>query len=470
MRIVNLKQIRQVEGLTEDEMDMLCRLLEVWQSKLTRNKLKTNYYEGKNRLINLGIAIPTSLENVETVVGWPALAVDKLQVRSMFDGFTFNGENAKLMARVMDENQIDIAYEQAVTSELVHSCVFPTISKGGEGEPEVVINFHSAETAAALWDYRRKRIKCGLVVVDVDYVGRSSRVEPVWVNFHTDEHVIELRKADKRWVAERKPHNMGRPMMDVMAYRPSLKRPFGKSRINRGVISTTDSAVRTCLRSELGAEFYTTPQKYLLGAEDKDFDKPKWEAYIGSVFLAGRDPETGQLPQFGQLPQASMQPHTDYLRNLAARFSGETSIPVSELGVIHDNPSSAEAIYAAKESLVIEATNLNKVNGRALRNIAMMATAIVENKALEDLTDEERDVMVHFKNPALPSIVSQADAMTKVAAVAPWIAETDTFLEELGFDEATRRKLLDEKKRAESSGAINALFGGKVNDDGADTA
>lgn len=448
--MMNLKQIMRAEGLTEEEREMLRRLLDVWQQKLTRNTLKSRYYEGRNKLVNFGIAIPPNLETVEAVVGWPALAVDKLQVRSVFDGFTFGGANADKMKRIMDQNQIAVGYEQAVTSELVHSCVFPTISRGREGEPAAVINFHSAETAAALWDYRKKRIKCGLVVVDIAYVGRTSRVEPTWVNLHTDEAVIEIRKDGKRWIADKKKHPMGRPMMDVMAYRPSLKRPFGKSRISRAVMSTTDSAVRTCLRSELGAEFYTTPQKYLLGADEKDFDKPKWEAYIGSVFLAGRDPETGELPQFGQLPQASMQPHTDYLRTLAAKFSGETSVPVSELGIIHDNPSSAEAIYAAKESLIIEAASLNKVNGEALRNIAMMAVAIVENKALKDLTEEERDITVHFRNPARPSIVSQADAMVKIAAAAPWIAETEVFLEELGFDEDTRRRLMSDKRRSQA--------------------
>lgn len=29
-----------------------------------------------------------------------------------------------------------------------------------------------------------------------------------------------------------------------------------------------------------------------------------------------------------------MQPHIDYMRSLAARFSGETNVPLSELGVV----------------------------------------------------------------------------------------------------------------------------------------
>ena len=66
------------------------------------------------------------------------------------------------------------------------------------------------------------------------------------------------------------------------------------------------------------------------------------------------------------------------MRSLAVRFSGETNVPVSELGVVSDNPSSAEAIYAAKEPLVIEAVNLNADNGEALRDVALMCLALEE--------------------------------------------------------------------------------------------
>ena len=56
--------------------------------------------------------------------------------------------------------------------------------------------------------------------------------------------------------------------------------------------------------------------------------------------------EDGNVPTFGQIAAASMEPHIAYMRNLAARFSGATNVPISELGIVQDNPSSAEAIYA----------------------------------------------------------------------------------------------------------------------------
>ena len=78
-----------------------------------------------------------------------------------------------------------------------------------------------------------------------------------------------------------------------------------------------------------------------------------------------------------------------------------------------------------------------------MREVARIALATARGKTLDELTDEERAIIPHFRNPAAPStsVASVVDAGVKIASQAPWFAETDEYLEYLGFDEATRRKL-----------------------------
>lgn len=447
---MNLDQLRQVRGLSDYERNKLDALLRVWKAKLPRNQLRTCHYEAKEGVKNLGIAIPEDFAELELALGWSAKAVDCLAERSIFDGFVYNGQDIEAAERIMQENRLILAYEQATQSELINCCAFGVVMRGEKGEPKVVINFHTAENATALWNYRKKRIDWGLVITDMEIGKDSGKPQPSCVMMHSDKMVYVFTKdAGGNWRLNKQNHIMGRPLMVPMAYKPSLKRPFGKSRITRAVMSLSACAIRASLRGELSSEFFTVPQKYLLGADEKDFDRDKWSTYIGSIITAGKD-EDGDIPKFGQLPQVSMQPHTEYMRDLAARFSGETSIPISSLGVIHDNPASAEAIYAAKEDLVIKAQSLNSTNGEALCELMKMALCIDQNKSYSELTDEEKGIQAHFKNPALPSIVSQADAMVKVAAAAPWIAETEVFLEEVGFDDATRKRLMSEKNKIQA--------------------
>lgn len=418
--------------------EMLFDLLELWRSKLGRNMLKMRYYNGKNVLKDFGISIPPTLLNVETVVGWPQKAVDAMAVRSRFDGFTATDYNVQAdLNKLVNSSNLRMKYRQAAQSALIHSCAFATVQMGADGMPR--IDLHSAETAAARWDDAKGRIAYGMVINDFkDHA-------PFDVTMYTDTAAVHLWDTEAGyWDWSAQPYSMGRPTMEALVYRPTFRKPFGQSRITRAVMSITDSAVRESLRAEISAEFFTSPQKYLLGADEDAFKtRPLWSAYLGAIFAVSKDLD-GDTPKFGQLPQGSMQPHTDYLRSLAARFSGETNVPISTLGVIHDNPASAEAIYAASEPLVIEVEDFNDSARETLRNVALMSLAAMLDVPLDELPDEYRDFMPNFRNPAMPSVVSQTDAMTKLAAVVPGFAGTEVFWEQVGFPEDMRRKVQTE--------------------------
>lgn len=78
MSSMYLDEIKDCIGLYDDEREILSELIDTWHSKLERNKLKTCYYEAKENIKNLGIAIPEEFEDVEIACGWPAKAVDYL--------------------------------------------------------------------------------------------------------------------------------------------------------------------------------------------------------------------------------------------------------------------------------------------------------------------------------------------------------------------------------------------------------
>jgi len=432
--------------------DMLADLLTLWSAKVMRNRLKMRYYNGKNVLKDFGISIPPQLLNVETIVGWPQKSVDAMAVRCRFDGFTANdSETQEILNRVDERSRLRVKYRQTVQSTLIHSCSFATVTLDDSGKSK--IDFYSAEQAAARWDDSEGRIAYGMVIDDFD------NGKPCEITMYTDNAAVHVwRSFGGVWDWEAQPYRMGRPTMESFSYRPTFNKPFGQSRINRAVMSITDSAVREALRTEISAEFFTSPQKYLLGADKNAFEnKTKWEAYIGNIFAVGRD-EDGNIPQFGQLSQGSMQPHTDYMRALAARFSGETNVPISTLGVIHDQPASAEAIYAASEPLIIECEDFNDGARESLKTLALMAVAGELDVPLDELEQRYTDFMPNFRNPAMPSVVSQTDAMVKIASVVPGFAGTDVFFEQIGFAEDMRRKAENEIARSAASFSLASVL------------
>ena len=430
-----------------DEVD---ELLAIWADHLGKNQLRRRYYDGENVLKDLGISIPPSLRNIETVVGWPKKAVSAMASRSRFDGFTVGDEALSTQVdQLVRRCNLKRKYKQACESELIAGCDFVTLSKGTAGEPPVIVVTHSAEDGAAKWSERLGRISSGLVIMHYDDSGAPDELA-----LYTDEATYHV-DAREVLAVERMAHRMGRPLMEALAYNPTESQPLGQSRITRAVRFITDSGVREALRTEISAEFFTSPQKYLLGVDSDPFEnRTRWEAYIGNIFTVSQT-EDGTTPTFGQLSQGSMQPHTDYMRALAARFSGETNVPVSQLGVIHDNPSSAEAITQANEPLIMEVTDLNEGNGEALVSIAKMALAIANDATLDAY--DELQIAANFKNPLMPSIASQADAMVKIASVVPEFAATEVFWEQLGFGEDMRQKVVQQMRRNQSSAIVSAI-------------
>lgn len=423
-------------NLAGEEVSVFNALLAEWQRHIGSNIRNEAYYKGEVKPVTTDSSMPKDLVDLNIVMGWGGKCVDVLANRSVLAGF--DGENADAMADIVTLGSLVEIYEQAVTSELTDSCAFLTVSKGLAGEPDVIVSAHSALDAAAIWDERKKRIKAGICVVDIDVDSSGLRV-PTWVNMYTDDYTYSCRNVGNSWIAEKVANPFGRPLMEPLRYRPSLTRPFGKSRINRTVRSLIDRALCVGARTEITATFYTWPMRYLLGVDKKtavEMSKRKVEMYADSMLLVTPN-KNGDVPQLGQLSQMTMQPHIDHLEMLGKQFASEACIPLDEVGIVFDNPTSSEAMFAAQQRLIVEAEHVNRMNGIALGNIARMALGAVgaADFAAADITPRFADVL-------RPSKAANADFAIKVNSAVPAYSGTRQFWRDLGYSESTIDSIL----------------------------
>lgn len=446
------------------EANQMQKLIETYTYHRQKNAEKEKYYEGHIRLaeVNLGIALPEGIRKLEIGCEWGGKCVDVLAARSMFDGFVgSDGTNAEGMNQIMESNRLKTEYMKACRDELKFGSTFATFS----ADPVLGcrIRFHSPQTAAALWSGEKGRIECGMAIIDSRYDESDRLWRPSLINFYDDFAIWTLSRGEKnRWTAECHPHKMGRPLMEPLVWNPTSSKPFGRSRIKEPVRRLIQGYVRTIANATIGLEFSTSPQKYLLGVTDDQYEQlinQKFKQYVGSLIASTSNPETGQNPMFGQLQQGSIEPHVQMIRLLATQFSAATGLPVTDTGVINDaNPSSSDAILAQTQTLVTMAEQLNAANGDALHMIALMSQAIANNVTLDELTPDQTDVIAHFKNPAMPSIASTTDAATKLASVREGFGNTDVFLEMCGFDQADIRRIRAQEARARGTEILKEEF------------
>lgn len=452
MKVEMSLNLNSVYGLDADAQENLSKLVKVYESHFSKNAKKDKYYEGNISVgdVNLGIALPKGLAGLEIGCSWGAKTVDVLAARSMFDGYVgANGSEISDLEEIEQDNDLITEYAKACRDELKYGCTFATLS----ADPQIgcKIRFHSPVTAAALWDGEQGRIKCGFAVIDSKKDNTDLLWKPTIINYYTDDAVYELTRDNDIWTAKRHPNKMGRPLMVPMIWNATSNKPFGRSRIKEPIRRLIDGYVRTIANATIGLEFATSPQKYILGVTDEQYDQiidNKFKQYVGSIMAATQNPETGETPKFGQLQQGNIQPHVEMLRILATQYSAATGLSVTDTGVVNDaNPTSSDAIFAQSQTLIAMAEQLNTGNGASMRMIAMMALAIKNNITLEELSPEQSEVIAHFKNPAMPSVAITTDAAIKIASVRDGFAETDTFLEMIGFDQAEIRRIKSQETK-----------------------
>ena len=457
----------KIEGFPEEEWGRFQKLLDAYNYHALKNEEKQKYYEGNIPLdsVNLGIALPQRMKRLEIGCAWGAKTVDVLAARSMFDGFVgSNGNNVADLDQIVLDNDLITEYAKGTRDELKLGCTFVTLSK--DPDINVKIRFHSSMTAAGLWNGEKNRIDCGFAIIDADQNERNEMWEPTLVNYHTDNAIWVIRRNDTYWTAEYRPHKMGRPLMEPLIWNATSDKPLGRSRIKEPVRRLIDGYIRTIANATIGLEFATSPQKYLLGVTDDQYDQivsDKFRQYVGSILAATQNPETGEKPTFGQLQQGTISPHVEMLRMLSTQFSAATGLSVTDTGVVNEaNPTSSDAILAQSQTLIAMAEQLNVSNGTALRNVALMALAIINNTNVEDLDPEQKDIMAHFKNPAMPSVAVTADAAIKIASAREGFASTDTFLEMIGFDQAEIRRIKAQETMTRGLNLVGQLIGEDV--------
>ncbi|MDO5139463.1 MAG: hypothetical protein Q4D71_13525, partial [Oscillospiraceae bacterium] len=332
-------------------------------TKKTRVDLRYNYYEMKNLTKDFGLTTPARLANVTEVLGWCAKGVDALADRLVFREFDkdFFGMNEVFM-----QNNPDVLFDSAILSALISSCCFIYISPDEDGFPRLQVI--DGGNATGIMNEINGMLTEGYAVLERDPENGLPTLEAYFVPERTDYY----RKGFQPYSVE---NPAPYPLLVPIVYRPDAKRPFGHSRISRACMNITQSALRTLKRSEISAEFYSFPQKYILGTSTDNEPLDTWRATI-STFLEITKDDDGERPTVGQFQQQSMSPYTEQLRTFAALFAGETGLTLDDLGFATENPSSAEAIKASHENLRLAARKAQRTFGSGFLNTGYLAACL----------------------------------------------------------------------------------------------
>ena len=339
------------------------------QNKLIMKSLRTtkryNFYEMKNVAFDFGISSPPELKFWNSVVGWCAKGVDALADRLDLAGFK---DDVFDVEGIYDLNNRDILVDSAMLGALICSCSFIYISEDENGFPRLQVI--DGNNATGIIDPITQMLNEGYAVLERDVFGA-----PIKEAYFTYEYTAFYENGV---LVEQRANKAPYPLLVPVIFKPDAKRPFGHSRISRACMSLTGSALRTIKRSEISAEFYSFPQKYVTGVDDT-IEMDKWSAVMSAMMKFTLNDDGQDHVKLGQFTQQSMTPHTDQLKMFASMFAGEVGLTLDDLGFPQSNPSSYEAIKASHENLRLTAKRAQKSFGVGFLNAGFLAACVRDN-------------------------------------------------------------------------------------------
>lgn len=433
-----------------DELHVADRLFQKHVVQSGRDRRLFRYYDGSNRLQNLGISIPPELDSLEVVVGWPTVVVEAINERSDVKTIRRVGELEadRGLLEQFDANNLDSQIEMFNRDKLVYGRAFLSVGANEDDPEHPLIMVESPREISVEVDRRQRRITSALKVVrEDDSVGAGQAVS---ATLYLPDSTVWLSNDRGQWrVVDRDDHGLGRVSLVMSLNRQMTGMWSGKSEMEK-VIPVTDAAIRTLTDMQFAVEAAAIPRKYVVGASTNDFvdgsgsPLPQWEAYIGSVWAL-----ENEGAKIGQLPGADLKAFHDTVDLYGRLASSLTGFPPAYFGQHTSNPPAEGAIRAEESRLVKTVERSNRESGKALA----WALDLSERYRTGGWPEGNR-VKVEWHDPGTPTFAQRADALTKMAGGTPVLSREGAW-DELGWDQARMER---ERERFDRQEAIFTGF------------
>lgn len=421
----------QAVKLTDDENDLMQRLYHGMGQLRAKDKRLDAYYEGQQRVDQLGIAIPPELRRFETVVNWCRVGVDEVERRQDVKDIYLPGEieSSAPLKEGWAANNLDSEVPLLLKECLIFGRGFMTVGTNEDDDEHPLITVESPRQMSALVEQRRRRMM-GALREYKDWDGTRRRT------LYLPDSTIWMVQGGRGWeIEDRDDHNLGRVPVVLFLNRRRLGQWTGTSEM-ADIIPLVDAAVRALTNLQIGAETHSLPPKYALGVAAGDFVDAQtgkalttWETYFTS-FMASANKDA----KIGQLQGSSLDNFHDTVNHYAHLVASVTGLPLRYLGQQSVNPA-AEGAIRAEEARFVKNVERKEVDSGVGIGWTM---ALYERIRTGEWIDGNQ-IKTQWHDPGTPTFSQRADGVQKLHGGGPILSRQGSW-DELGWDDARKER------------------------------
>ncbi|MCV7300660.1 phage portal protein [Mycobacterium barrassiae] len=446
------------------QTELLTNLLQRLNEPLARYADLDRYYDGKQPLAFLSPEAKTALGNRFGVMAsnLPRLAVTALAERLRVTGFT--GEAAAVWPDWL-RNDLDQTSGVAHREALLLGDSYVIVWADQFGRPRVTVE--SAKQVAVLTDPGSREV----VAAVKRWEDKQAKTTEAVV-YQPDE-IRRLRADQQGAVAngfrtlEVIPNPLGVVPVVNLRNTDRIVGDWGSSEVD-DLKPLVDALNKSLADMMVTSEFVGRPRRWATGIELTE--EPLTDDDGNPVLDDDGQPvmrEVNPIPEghramisesdqakFGQLPAADLAGYGESVKVLLGQIMAVSTLPAHYVGVLTDNPASADALRAAEASLTARAEARQQTFGRAWEQVARLMVAVRDGR-----DPAQVEARVQWADAATRSVAQEADAVVKLYQAG--LLPISYALSKLGYSDDDIAAIRTARRGEALDGAGLDLLGGR---------
>lgn len=420
-------------GLAPEHAALVASLKRDLDARSLNDELLLRYYLGRQRLEQLGMAIPPAMRKFVVIANWCRTTVDRTDERQQVRSLILPGEETAdpVLRQIWDANNLDAHVSMFNKDRMIYGRGFLSVG-ANEDNPELpLIRVESPREMVARFDYRREVITCAARFYGTTDAGFG----PTNVTLYLPDVTVWAQQAENgAWFeVDRDEHNLGVVPVVMHLNRRLSGSWVGESSLT-DVIPLVDAAARSLTNLQFAQEAHGVPRMWMAGVKKEDFVDadgkpiPQFEAYFDAIHTI-----TDAAGKVGQLTAADLKNFQTALEIYGTQASIETGFPARYFGLLPTNPPTEGSIRADESTLVRSVESQNVELGISLGWAGALAYRFATGKVVEG-----NQVRTDWFDPATPTVSQREDALAKRHAAG--VLSREGYWDELGWSEARKAK------------------------------
>lgn len=449
-------------ALTSSELDLLEKLKAEHGKFSGHDERMLRYYRGRQRVEQLGMAIPPEMRRFLVIANWPRVVVDTVDHRQQVRSLILPGEETAdpRLREIWDANNLSAHLSMFNVDRMVYGRSFMSVGVNEDNVDLPMVRVESPREMCALVNSRSEKVDAAARFYSVTPPGAdgpNAAQDDRAVIYLPNETIYCSFESGAWYDYDRVQHNLGVVPVVMHLNRRASGGWWGESEM-ADIIPLTDACARSLTNLQFAQEAHGIPRMWMAGVKREDFfdgsgqPRPQFEAYFDAIHML-----TDAAGKVGQLTAADLKNFETAVNLYGKQAATVSGFPARYFGIETTNPPGEGAIRADEATLIRSVEAQNEQVGMTVGWVAALALRFATGEWVEG-----NRVRVDWFDPATPTVAQRMDATVK--AVSAGILSREGAWDEMGWSEARKAKEREYFRQEAADPVLMALAQGARDD------